>query len=129
MAHDPVAHRPAAHGPLALRDGTPSGTGYSAPVTRCRYPYQVTAGHGANQRGGPSVSAPLTGQMPGGSLAWVVCQRAGTRVGSTRIWYQTSRRHWVSGHYAATSGPAGWGTPAPRCCPGVPPLPSPPPQL
>jgi Domain of unknown function (DUF1906) len=98
-----------------VRVDTPSGTGYSAPVTRCRYPYQVTAGHGASQRGGPSVSAPLTGQMPGGSLAWVVCQRAGTRVGSTRIWYQTSHWHWVSGHYAATSGPAGGDTPAPRC--------------
>jgi Domain of unknown function (DUF1906) len=98
-----------------VRVDTPSGTGYSAPVTRCRYPYQVTAGHGASQRGGPSVSAPLTGQLPGGSLAWVVCQRAGTRVGSTRIWYQTSHRHWVSGHYAATSGPAGGDTPAPRC--------------
>ena len=97
------------------RVDTPSDTGYSAPVTRCRYPYQVTAGHGANQRGGPSVSAPLTGQLPGGSLAWVVCQRAGTRVGGTRIWYQTSRRHWVSGNYAAAPGPAGLGQPAPRC--------------
>lgn len=97
------------------RVDTPSDTGYSSPVTRCRYPYQVTAGHGANQRGGPSVSAPLTGQLPGGSLAWVVCQRAGTRVGGTRIWYQTSRRHWVSGNYAATPGPAGLSQPAPRC--------------
>jgi Domain of unknown function (DUF1906) len=97
------------------RVDTPSGTGYSAPVTRCRYPYQVTAGHGANQRGGPSVSAPLTGQLPGGSLAWVVCWRTGTPVGGTRIWYQTSHRHWVSGTYAAAPGPAGFGQPAPRC--------------
>jgi len=97
------------------RVDTPPDTGYSAPVTRCRYPYQVTAGDGASQRGGPSVSAPLTGQLPGGSLAWVVCQRAGTRVGGTRMWYQTSRRHWVSGSYAATPGPAGLGQPAPRC--------------
>jgi len=97
------------------RVDTPSGTGYSAPVTRCRYPYQVTAGHGANQRGGPSVSAPLTGQLPGGSLAWVVCQRAGTRMGGTRIWYRISHRHWVSGSYAAAPGAAGPGQPAPRC--------------
>jgi hypothetical protein len=98
-----------------VRVDTPSGTGYSAPVTRCRYPYQVTPGRGANQRGGPSVSAPLTGQLPGGSLAWVVCQRAGTPVGGTRIWYQISHRHWISGTYAATPGPAGFGQPAPRC--------------
>jgi hypothetical protein len=97
------------------RVGTPSGTGHSAPVTRCRYPYQVTAARGANQRDGPSVSAPLTGRLPGGSLAWVVCQRAGTRVGGTRIWYQISARHWVSGNYAAAPGPAGFRQPAPRC--------------
>lgn len=75
----------------------------------------MTAGHGANQRGGPSVSAPLTGQLPGGSLAWVVCQRAGTRVGGTRIWYRISHRHWVSGSYAAAPDTAGLGQPAPRC--------------
>ena len=98
-----------------VRVGTPSDTGFSAPVARCRYPYQVTAGHGASQRVGPSVSAPLAGQLPGGSLAWVVCQRAGTPVGGTRIWYQTSRRHWVSASYAATAGPAGSGWPAPHC--------------
>jgi hypothetical protein len=97
------------------RVGAPSGTGHGAPVTRCRYPYQVTAGRGANQRGGPSVSAPLTGRLPGGSLAWVVCQRAGTQVGRTRIWYQISPRHWVSGNYAAAPGTAGFGRPAPRC--------------
>ena len=97
------------------RVDTPSGTGYSAPVTRCRYPYQVTAGQGANQRGGPRVSAPLTGQLPGGSLAWVACHRAGTRIGGTRIWYQISPRHWVSGSYAAAPGTAGSRPPAPRC--------------
>jgi Domain of unknown function (DUF1906) len=97
------------------RVGTPSGTGYSAPITRCRYPYQVTAGRGANQRGGPSVSAPLTGRLPGGSLAWVVCQRAGTQVGGTRIWYQISPRHWVSGNYADAPGTAGFSRPAPGC--------------
>ena len=34
-----------------FRVDTPSDTGYSAPVARCQYPYQVTPGNGANQRG------------------------------------------------------------------------------
>jgi hypothetical protein len=36
------------------RVDTPSGTGYSAPVTRCRYPYQVTAGHGPTSGAAPA---------------------------------------------------------------------------
>jgi hypothetical protein len=74
---------------------------------------------GANLRGGPSISAPLTGpfagRLPGGSPAWVARQRAGAQVGGTRIWYQVSHRHWVSGNYAAAPGTAGFTKPAPRC--------------
>jgi uncharacterized protein YraI len=97
------------------RVDTPPGAGYSAPVTRCRYPYQVSAGHGANQRDGPSVSAPLTGRLPDGSLAWVACQRAGGWVGRTRVWDKISDRRWVSDAYVATPGTAGFSQPAPRC--------------
>src|SRR5262249_41944123 len=78
------------------RVDTPSDTGYSAPLTRCRYPYQVTPGNGANQRGGPGVSYPITGSLPGGSLAWVTCQQAGTWVGRTRVWDKISYQHWIS---------------------------------
>src|SRR4249920_2503841 len=87
-----------------FRVDTPSDTGYSAPVARCRYPYQVTPGNGANQRGGPGASYAVTGRLPGGALAWVVCQQTGGWVGRTRVWDKISDGHWVSDAYVATPG-------------------------
>jgi uncharacterized protein YraI len=98
-----------------FRVGTPSDTGYSAPVTRCRYPYQVTSANGANQRGGPGASHAVTGRLPGGALAWVVCQQAGGWVGRTRVWDKISDGHWVSDAYVATPGATGFSQPLPRC--------------
>ena len=98
-----------------FRVDTPSDTGYSALITRCQYPYQVTPGTGANQRGGPGVSYPITGSLPAGSLAWVTCQQAGTWVGRTRVWDKISYQHWVSDSYVATPGTTGFSKPAPRC--------------
>jgi uncharacterized protein YraI len=98
-----------------FRVDTPSDTGYSAPVARCRYPYQVTPGNGANQRGGPGVSYAMTGRLPGGALAWVVCQQAGGWVGRTRVWDKISDGHWVSDGYVATPGTTGFSQPVPRC--------------
>jgi uncharacterized protein YraI len=98
-----------------FRVDTPSDTGYSAPITRCRYPYQVTPSNGVNLRAGPSVSSPVTGQLPGGSLAWVVCQQTGSLVGSTRIWDKIANRQWVSDSFVATPSATGFSKPAPRC--------------
>jgi uncharacterized protein YraI len=98
-----------------FRVDTPSGTGYSAPITRCQYPYQVTPTTGANQRGGPGVSYPITSSLPGGSLAWVTCQQAGTWVGRTRVWDKISYQHWVSDGYVATPSATGFSKPVPRC--------------
>jgi uncharacterized protein YraI len=98
-----------------FRVDTPSDTGYSAPVTRCRYPYQVTAAGGVNQRAGPGVAYAVTGQLPGGSLAWLVCQQAGTLVGATRVWDKISFQHWVADAYVATPGATGFTKPVPRC--------------
>jgi hypothetical protein len=98
-----------------FRVDTPSDTGYSAPITHCRYPYQVTPSNGVNLRAGPSVSSPVTGQLPGGSLAWVVCQQTGSLVGSTRIWDKIANRQWVSDSFVATPSATGFSKPAPRC--------------
>jgi uncharacterized protein YraI len=94
---------------------TPSNTGYSAPVTRCLYPYQVTRANGANERSGPGISYPVTGVLPGGALAWLFCQQAGSTVGSTRIWDKIDYRHWVSDNWVATPSTSGYSKPAPRC--------------
>lgn len=94
---------------------TPSKTGYSPPVTRCLYPYQVTPPGGANERSGPGVSYPVTGRLPGGALAWLVCQQAGSAVGGTRVWDKIDSRHWISDHWVATPSKPGYSKPAPRC--------------
>lgn len=94
---------------------TPSKTGYSPPITRCQYPYQVTPPGGANERSGPGVSYQVTGVLPAGALAWLVCQQAGSSVGGTRVWDDIDSRHWVSDHLVATPGKPGYSKPAPRC--------------
>lgn len=94
---------------------TPSGTGYSAPITRCLYPYQVTPVNGANERSGPGASYSITGVLPGGALAWLTCQQAGAAVGSTRIWDKIDYRHWVFDAWVATPSATGYSKPAPRC--------------
>ena len=94
---------------------TPSKTGYSAPVTRCLYPYQVIPASGASERSGPAVSRPVTGVLPGGALAWLFCQQAGSKVGSTSVWDEIDSQHWVSDNWIATPSTTGYSTPAPRC--------------
>jgi uncharacterized protein YraI len=94
---------------------TPSDTGYSPPVTRCRYPYQVTATGGANERTGPGVTYPIAGKLPAGALAWLFCQQSGSAVGSTRIWDKIDYRRWVSDNWVATPSKTGYSMPAPHC--------------
>ena len=64
----------------------------------------MTPGNGANQRGGPGASYAVTGRLPGGALAWVVCQQTGGWVGRTRVWDKIPDGHWVSDAYVATPG-------------------------
>jgi uncharacterized protein YraI len=94
---------------------TPSRTGYSPPITRCRYPYQVTASGTVNERGGPGVSYPITGTLPAGALAWLFCQQPGSAVGRTRVWDKIDYRHWASDNWVATPSKTGYSKPAPRC--------------
>ena len=94
---------------------TPSRTGYSPPIARCQYPDQVTASGGANERGGPGVSFPVTGVLPAGGLAWMFCQQSGSAVGGTRVWDKIDGRHWVSDTWVATPSRTGYSRPVPRC--------------
>jgi uncharacterized protein YraI len=94
---------------------TPSNTGYSQPLAPCRYAYQVTAATAAKVRSGPGASYAVTGSLPAGALAWVSCQRAGSKVGGTRIWDKISYQHWVSDYYVATASTTSYSKPVPRC--------------
>lgn len=94
---------------------TPSQTGYSAPLPRCFYPYQVILRGGVNTRSGPGTGYAVTGTLPGGGLAWIHCQTTGSRVGSTRVWDRLDTGRWVSDYYVATPSKITYSRPIPRC--------------
>ncbi|NGN62487.1 DUF1906 domain-containing protein [Streptomyces sp. A7024] len=94
---------------------TPSKTGYSAPLPRCTYPWQISAADGLTERTGPGTSYAVAGKSPNGALAWVVCQRAGSTVGTTKVWNKLSNGHYVSDYYVTNGNNTGYAKPAPRC--------------
>ncbi|MFI6653955.1 glycoside hydrolase domain-containing protein [Streptomyces sp. NPDC050523] len=94
---------------------TASNTGYTAPLPRCTYPYQVTATAGLTERSGPGSGYTAVGTSPNGALAWVTCQRSGTTTGTTKIWDRLENGHYVSDYYVATPSNTTYSKPAPRC--------------
>jgi uncharacterized protein YraI len=94
---------------------TPSKTGYSPPLPRCSYPYQVTAGGGVRERTGPGAAHGAVGILPGGALAWVTCQQRGTLTRSTRIWDKLSNGSWVTDYYVDSPSKITYSKPVPRC--------------
>lgn len=94
---------------------TPSKTTYSKGVPRCRYPYQVTSPTGVNKRSGPGVSYPVVASFAPGALAWVTCQRPGSRVGTTRVWDHLVAGGYVTDYYVATPSTTTYSSPLPRC--------------
>jgi uncharacterized protein YraI len=96
---------------------TPSNTAFSGLSGPCMYAYQVTPGGGANVRSGPGASYSLTGHLNSGALAWVACQRAGSRIGTTRVWDQIRDYNggYVSDYYVATPNKTTYSGPIPRC--------------
>lgn len=94
---------------------TPARTSYPVPPRQCTYPYQVTSTTGLYQRTGPGLSYRTAGSLPSGSLAWVVCQRSGSKVGTTRVWDKLTNGRWVSDHYVATPSNTGYSKSVPRC--------------
>ena len=89
--------------------------GYSAPLPRCGYPYQATASPAVSERNGPGTSYSVAGQLPDGALAWVVCQKAGSVIRTTRVWDKLQDGHWVSDYYLSTPSHTTYSGPAPRC--------------
>jgi uncharacterized protein YraI len=95
---------------------TPSDTTYSAPLQRCTYPGQVTSSTPLSARTGPGTSYPVTGAaLPSGALAWVMCQKVGATVGSTRVWDRLIDGRWVSDYYVSNRSNTTWSAPVPRC--------------
>jgi hypothetical protein len=94
---------------------TPSKPGYSAPIPGCSNPFQTTINN-LSRRHGPGTSyAAYPSPLPIGSLAWVTCQRAGSRVGTTAVWDRLSDGSWVTDYYVATSSKTTYTAPIRRC--------------
>ncbi|WP_436003823.1 glycoside hydrolase domain-containing protein [Knoellia sp. LjRoot47] len=94
---------------------TPSSTTFSSPLQRCSYPGQVTIATPVNTRSGPGTSYAVNGSLQGGALAWVACQKVGTRVGTTTIWNQLVDGRWVSDYYVSNLSNTSFSAPVPRC--------------
>ncbi|HSI93645.1 MAG TPA: glycoside hydrolase domain-containing protein [Jiangellaceae bacterium] len=94
---------------------TPSSTGFTSQLPRCTYPGQVTT-TSLNARTGPGASYPITGNpLPRGALAWVMCQKAGSKVGTTSVWNKLRDGRWVSDYYVSNRSNTSWSAPVPRC--------------
>ncbi|MBE1877419.1 glycoside hydrolase domain-containing protein [Myceligenerans pegani] len=94
---------------------TPSDTGFSAAVPRCVYPGQVTTSS-LNARTGPGVSFPTTGSpLRRGALAYVMCQKSGSTVGSTSVWNKLRDGRWVTDRHVSNRSNTTWSSPVPRC--------------
>jgi uncharacterized protein YraI len=95
--------------------GTPSQTTWSGRAPRCRYPFQVNASTGINERSGPGLNYPVVGERLPGALARVECQRAGSIVATTNVWDRLGNGNYLSDYYLATPSKTSFSTPVPRC--------------
>jgi uncharacterized protein YraI len=93
---------------------TPSNSTYSPPLPRCTYPFQV-ATTTLNKRTGPGATYAKTGSLSSGALAWITCQRSGTKVSVSSVWDKLDDDAYVSDFYLATPGKAAYTPPLPRC--------------
>jgi len=90
-------------------------TGRAPHIPRCSYSYAVTASGGLNKRMGPSTSFAANGYAPYGALVAVMCQKAGQKVGNTRVWNHLLSGRWVSDYYVKNPSRPGFSKLIPRC--------------
>ena len=94
---------------------TPNKTGYSAPIPGCSNAFQTTINNLTRRHGPGTAYAAYPSPLPIGSLAWVTCQRAGSRVGTTAVWDRLSDGSWVTDYYVATTSKTTYTAPIRRC--------------
>ncbi|GAB3834450.1 hypothetical protein GCM10028799_68190 [Kribbella italica] len=92
---------------------TPSNTTYSPLIPGCSLPYQTTTS--LSRRSGPGTSYGVVGTLPSGSLAWVTCQRAGSKVGTTSVWNRLTDGSYITDYYVATASNTTYSAPLRRC--------------
>jgi Domain of unknown function (DUF1906) len=88
---------------------------FDAPVATVGYAYQVTSAVSLNGRSGPKTSAPIVQTYAPGATVDVVCQTAGTKIGTTPVWNKLTDGSYVSDYYVSTPSKTSYSAPLPRC--------------
>jgi uncharacterized protein YraI len=88
---------------------------FDAPVATVGYAYQITSSADLNGRSGPKTSTPIVRTYPSGSTVTVVCQTAGTKIGTTSVWNKLTDGNYVSDYYVSTPSNTTYSAPLPRC--------------
>ncbi len=95
---------------------TRSATGFTWPLPRCGYTGQINRAKGTVARTGPGTGFAAKGaKLHAGALAWVVCQKAGSTVGTTRVWNKLRDGRWVTDYDVSNSSQTGYTRSIPRC--------------
>lgn len=97
-----------------LSVSTPSKTGFSPPVPKCRYPYSVLPDSLA-VHAGPGQSYPKVGTIREGGLGYVACQRSGETSGGSSVWDKLDTGSWIPDGFVATPSRPDFSRPIPRC--------------
>ena len=88
---------------------------FDAPVATVGYPYQVTSSANLNGRSGPKTSTPIVRTYAPGATVGVVCQTAGTKIGTTSVWNKLTDGNYLSDYYVSTPSNTSYSAPLPRC--------------
>ncbi len=88
---------------------------FDAPVATVGYAYQVTSLANLNGRSGPKTSTPIVQAYAPGATVGVVCQTAGTKIGTTSVWNKLTDGNYVSDYYVSTPSNTSYSAPLPRC--------------
>jgi uncharacterized protein YraI len=88
---------------------------FDAPVATVGYAYQVTSSANLNGRRGPTTSAPIVQGYPPGATVGVVCQTAGSKIGTTSVWNKLTDGNYISDYYLSTPSNTSYSSPLPRC--------------
>jgi uncharacterized protein YraI len=88
---------------------------FDAPVATVGYAYQVRSLANLNGRSGPKTSTPIVQAYAPGATVGVVCQTAGTKIGTTSVWNKLTDGNYVSDYYVSTPSNTSYSAPLPRC--------------
>ncbi len=88
---------------------------FDAPVATVGYAYQVTSSANLNGRSGPKTSTPIVRTYAPGATVGVVCQTAGTKIGTTSVWNKLTDGNYLSDYYVSTPSNTSYSAPLPRC--------------